>query len=82
METITVNQPQLDLAKVVAEINEKHQPILIKGTAGNAILISEQEWNEIKETLYLQSIPGIVQSIHQAAATPIENCIDVKDIEW
>ena len=82
METIIVNQPQLDLAKVVAEINEKHQPILIQGTTGNAILVSEQEWNEIQETLYLQSIPGMVESIHQAAATPIEDCIDVKDIDW
>ena len=82
MEKITVNQPHLNLAKVVAEINEKHQPILIQGTTGNAILISEQEWNEIQETLYLQSIPGMVESIHQAAATPIEDCIDVKDIDW
>jgi PHD/YefM family antitoxin component YafN of YafNO toxin-antitoxin module len=82
METITLSQPQFDLAKVVAEINKKHQPILIQGTTGNAILISEQEWNEIQETLYLQSIPGMVESIHQAAATLIEDCIDVKDIDW
>ncbi len=81
METITVNQTQLDLAKVVAEINEKHQPILIKGSAGNAILISEQEWNAIQETLYLQSIPGMVESIHQAAATPIEDCIALRAIQ-
>ena len=82
MEKITVNQSQLDLSKIVAQINEKHQPIFIQGTTGNAILISEQEWNDIQETLYLQSIPGMVESIQQAAATPIEDCIDVKDIDW
>jgi PHD/YefM family antitoxin component YafN of YafNO toxin-antitoxin module len=82
MKKITINQPQLDLAQVVAEINEKHQSILIKGTTGNAILISEQEWKEIQETLYLQSIPGMVESIHQAAATPIEDCIEIKNIDW
>jgi PHD/YefM family antitoxin component YafN of YafNO toxin-antitoxin module len=46
------------------------------------LLISEQEWNEIQETLYLQSIPGMVESIHQSAAKTIEECIDVKDINW
>ncbi len=82
MEKITVNQPELDLSKIVAKINQKNQPILIQGTTGNAVLISEQEWNEIQETLYLQSIPGMVESIQKAATTPIEDCIDMKDIDW
>jgi len=82
METIMVNQTQFNLAKLIADINLKHQPILIKVTTGNAILISEQEWNEIQETLYIQSISGLAESIHQEAATPIEECIDVENIEW
>jgi len=77
-----VNQTQFNLAKLIADINLKHQPILIKVTTGNAILISEQEWNEIQETLYIQSISGLAESIHQEAATPIEECIDVENIEW
>ena len=82
METIMINQAQFNLAKLIADINQKHQPILIKETTGNAILISEQEWNEIQETLYIQSIAGLAKSIHQEAATPIEECIDVENIEW
>jgi antitoxin YefM len=82
METIMINQAQLDLPKLIADINQKHQPILIKETTGNAVLISEQEWNEIQETLYIQSISGLVESIHQAAATPLEDCISVENIEW
>jgi antitoxin YefM len=82
METIMINQAQLDLPKLIADINQKHQPILIKETTGNAVLISEQEWNEIQETLYIQSISGLTESIHQAAATPLEDCIDVENIEW
>ena len=82
METIMVNQAQLDLPKLIADINQKHQPILIKEITGNAILISEQEWNEIQETLYIQSISGLAESIHQAAATPLEECISVENIEW
>jgi len=82
METITMNQAQFNLAQLIADINLKHQPILIKETTGNAILISEQEWNEIQETLYIQSIAGLAESIHQKAATPIEKCLDVENIEW
>ena len=75
METIIIDQPTFDLAQLIAKINEKQQPILIQETTGNAVLISEQEWNKIQETLYLQSIPGMVESIHQSAATPIEECM-------
>ncbi len=82
METITIDQPQFNIAKLIAEINQKHQPILLQETTGKAVLISEQEWNEIQETLYLQSIPGMVDSIHQGAVTPIEDCIEVEDIDW
>jgi PHD/YefM family antitoxin component YafN of YafNO toxin-antitoxin module len=82
METIMINQEQFNLAKLIAEINQKHQPILIKEKTGNAILISEQEWNEIQETLYIHSIAELAESIHQEAATPIEDCIDVENIEW
>lgn len=77
-----INQAQFNLAKLIAEINQKQQPILLKEKTGNAILISEQEWNEIQETLYIQSIAGLAESIHQEAATPIEDCIDVENIEW
>lgn len=82
METININQPQLDFPKIIAEINQKHQPILIEETTGKAVLISEQEWNEIQETLYLQSIPNMVESIHREASTPMEECIDIEDIDW
>ncbi len=82
METIIINQSQFDLAQIIADINKKNQPIIIEETTGKAILISEQEWKEIQETLYLQSIPGMVESIHQEASTPIEDCINVEDIDW
>ena len=82
MQTIKINQPQLDFPKIIAEINQKHQPILIEESTGKVVLISEQEWNEIQETLYLQSIPNMVESIHREAATPMEECIDIEDIDW
>ena len=82
METVKIDQLEFNLPKIIAEINQKHEPILIQEKTGNAVLISEQEWNEIQETLYLQSIPNMVESIHQEASTPIEECIDIEDIDW
>jgi PHD/YefM family antitoxin component YafN of YafNO toxin-antitoxin module len=82
MKTITLHHSKQDLVQLIAEINEKQQPIFIQEVTGNAVLISEQEWNDIQETLYLQSIPGMVESIHQESATPIEDCINIQDIDW
>jgi antitoxin YefM len=82
METIKTNQISLNLPKIIAEINQKNQPILIEDRIGKVVLISEQEWNEIQETLYLQSIPHLVESIHREASTPIEECVDIMDIDW
>ena len=82
VETIKINQSQFDFAQLIARINEKQEPILIQETTGKAVLISEQEWNSIQETLYLQSIPGMVDSLHQSAATPIKDCISIEAIDW
>ena len=55
-------------------------PILLSGTKGNAVLVSEEDWNSIQETLYLHSIPGMVESIIEGGNTPIENCINEDSI--
>ena len=82
METIKINESDCNFSEIIAEINQKNQPILLEETTGKAVLISEQEWNAIQETLYLQSIPNMVESLHEGASTPIEECVDVNDIDW
>jgi PHD/YefM family antitoxin component YafN of YafNO toxin-antitoxin module len=51
-----------------------HQPVLITGRRANAVLISEEDWLAIQETLYLLSIPGMRESIRKGMATPVESC--------
>ena len=48
----------------------------------NAVLISEDEWRGIQETLYLNSIPGLAESIMEAAQTPVDACVPEEDVEW
>jgi antitoxin YefM len=62
------------LFKLLDEAAESHEPIQITGKRSNAILISEEDWHSIQETLYLLSIPGMRESIRKGLKTPVEKC--------
>ncbi|MGO8822234.1 MAG: type II toxin-antitoxin system Phd/YefM family antitoxin [Desulfomonilaceae bacterium] len=74
MNTINVTQARSQLYKLIDEIALSHEPVQISGKRGNAILISEEDWRSIQETLYLTSIPGMRESIRQGLETPVEEC--------
>ena len=61
-------------------MSETHEPILITGKRANAILISEDDWRAIEETIYLLSIPGMRESIVEGLNTPVDECDD--EVEW
>jgi PHD/YefM family antitoxin component YafN of YafNO toxin-antitoxin module len=61
-------------------VSETHEPIQITGKRGNAILISEDNWRAIQETLYLQSISGMKDSIIEGMKTPVDECD--KELDW
>ncbi len=74
MTTLTTSKARILLYKLVDQTVESHQPIQIKGKRHSAILISEEDWRAIQETLYLLAIPGIRESIRKGLKTPIEKC--------
>ncbi len=74
MNTINVTQARSQLYKLIDEVASSHEPVQISGKRGNAILISEEDWRSIQETLYLTSIPGMRVSICQGLETPVEEC--------
>ena len=64
MNAINISDAQNNLLNLIEDVNNRHTPITIVNDKGkNAVLISEKEWNSIKETLYLYSIPGYIDSI-------------------
>jgi antitoxin YefM len=71
---ISVTDAQSQLSNLIKGVNQSSQPIVIAGETGNAVLLSESDWSAIQETLYLLSIPGFRESIHDGMSTPIENC--------
>ncbi|MEE3391826.1 MAG: type II toxin-antitoxin system Phd/YefM family antitoxin, partial [Candidatus Cryptobacteroides sp.] len=65
------------------EVNENSEPVTITNTKGkNGVLISEDDWKAIQETLYLASVPGMVDSIREGGETPIEDCIPEEEVDW
>ena len=63
MTTLNISEARTRLYKLVDEILASHEPVTITGKRGNAVLLSEDDWNAIHETLYLLSVPGMRESI-------------------
>jgi len=80
MTTVTATEARTKLYKLIDETASGHLPITITGKRGNAVLLSEDDWNAIQETLYLLSITGMRESIRQGLKTPLSKC--TKDIVW
>ncbi|GAB4147785.1 MAG: hypothetical protein Fur0021_06910 [Candidatus Promineifilaceae bacterium] len=80
IRTITVTEARARLFRLIDELALSHEPILIKGLRANAVLLSEDDWRAIEETLYLLSIPGMRESIVEGLRTPLEECVE--ELEW
>lgn len=82
MKPFTVREARDNLYRLIDEIAENHQPITIKGKRNDAVLVSREDWEAIAETIYLNNIPGIVESIKEAAAEPLEEGTPLEELKW
>jgi antitoxin YefM len=80
MTTLTASEARAKLYKLVDEAAESHEPIAITGKRHNAVLIAEEDWCAIRETLYLVSIPGVRESVRKGLKTPLKKCD--KSLKW
>jgi len=80
MKTINATKARENLYKLIDETNSSHEPIHITGKRSNAVLISEDDWRSIEETLFLSSIPGMKKSIIKGLKTPVSDCSG--DLKW
>ena len=75
MTATTLARAQKNLAELISDVNESCRPVIIANDDGkNAVLVSEEDWNSMQETLYLYSIPGMVDSIIKAGQEPLSAC--------
>ena len=80
MTTINATEARAKLYNLIDQAAETHQPIVITGKRHNAILLSEEDWNAINETLYLLSVPGMRESIKEGLTQNLDECS--KELDW
>lgn len=80
MKTVTASKARSNLYRLIEEAVDSSEPVQITGRRGNAVLVSEQDWTAIQETMYLLSIPGMRESIREGLGTPVEEC--AQELDW
>ncbi len=80
MKTINATRARSNLYKLIDDAFESSEPIQITGKRNNAVLLSEENWRSIQETLYLVSIPNMRDSILKGLNTPVEECSE--ELDW
>lgn len=83
MQSINVTQARADLYKLIAEVNENATPVTITNARGkNAVMIGEADWRAIQETIYLNAIPGLAESLIEASRKPISEGVSDSELDW
>ena len=80
MSTINATEARTKLYSLIDEATTTHKPITITGKRGNAVLLAEDDWNAINETLFLLSIPGMRESIREGMDSKLKDA-DTK-LDW
>ena len=80
MKTIPVGKARANLYRLLDDAADSHEPIQITGKRSTAVLVSDEDWRSIQETLYLLSVPGMRESIREGLETPTEGC--ATELDW
>jgi prevent-host-death family protein len=83
MQHITANTARKDFDHLLDNVTRYHEPVTIVSDDDKvAVMISMEEWRGIQETMYLQAIPGMVESILTAAAEPLEDGVAASEVDF
>lgn len=80
MTSITATEARKQLYGLLDDVAASHEPLQIAGKRHSAVLIAEEDWRAVQETLYLTSVPGMRESIRKGLKTPVEKC--AKELDW
>ena len=80
MAVLTATEARANLYRLIDQAAESHQPIVIAGKRTSAVLVSEEDWQAIQETMFLLSVPGMRKSIRDAMAEPLKR--SAKELVW
>ena len=80
MTILNATEARSRLYSLIDDAALTHEPVVIKGKRANAVLVSEEDWNAITETLHLLSVPGMRESVVEGMATAVEEC--ATELDW
>lgn len=80
MTKLNASEARANLYRLLDQAAETHKPVRIAGKRSNAVLVSEEDWNAVQETLHLLSVPGMRESIREGMNTPVGKL--AKSVRW
>ncbi|MEO9586803.1 MULTISPECIES: type II toxin-antitoxin system Phd/YefM family antitoxin [Marinobacter] len=80
MTGISATEARNNLYRLIDETAESHQPIVIMGKRNKAVLVSEEDWSAIQESLCLLSVPGMRESVREGMGNPVDECDE--ELDW
>ena len=80
MTSLNVTEARANLYKLIDATTANHEPVVITGKRGNAVLLAEDDWNAINETLHLLSVPGMRESILEGMQESIDSA--ATELNW
>jgi prevent-host-death family protein len=80
MTTLNATEARARLYALIDEAATTHTPILITRKCGNAVRLSEEDWNAVQETPYLLSVPGMRESIREGLGAPVDDL--AREMDW
>lgn len=82
MQIITISRARSNLFNIAQTAIETHEPVIMTGKHGNVVLLSEEDFKAIQETLYLQSIPGLTEDVREGRKEQKEDLGTRDDLPW
>lgn len=82
MTNTNITNFRKDIYELLEQTIKYNEPITISTKNGNAIVISEEDYNNLIETLYISSVPGLKEDIMKGLKEDVDDCIDEKEVKW
>jgi len=80
MTSMSATAARKQLYSLLDELADSHEPLQIAGKRHSAVLVTEDDWRAVQETLYLTSVPGMRESILSGLKTPVGKC--ARKVDW
>lgn len=82
MTNINITNFRKDIYELLEQAIKYNEPINVSTKNGNAVILSEEDYNNLIETVYISSIPGLKEDIVEGLKEPLDNCLAEEDVEW